>query len=822
MSRPLASLLNWFRRSLHAVQPGSQRGRRLRLEALEDRTLLSPGDLDPAFGSGGKVTTMFPPGGAEAYSVALQPDGRIVAAGYAAQATTSSVALARYNSDGSLDSSFGSSGLVTTDFPGFGTVVGRSVAVQADGRILVAGNTYMVYQMDAGARFALARYNSDGSLDTSFGDSGVLTTAFPGFSGAVGYGVAVQPDGRIVVAGLVSTGNQGVFGLARYTPDGSLDSSFGTGGLVTTAFGGYSGAYSVALQADGRIVAAGDAGYIFALARYNSDGSLDSSFGSSGRVTAMVGGMYHYSYAWSVAVQPDGRILAGGTSYNSSAQAQFGLARFTATGSPDSSFGGNGQVTTSFGGSTQGAYSVAVQTNGRILAAGYTNGSASGTSYRFALARYDSNGSLDTSFGTGGKVTTSFGGYPNLAYGAAVQSDGQIVVAGYAEITSHDPYGFALARYEGDGGATSLTTLTSSAASSVYGRSVTLTATVTDRGQPVTGGSVTFTDGSTVLQTVNVDGSGHAAYTTTALTAAGSPHHLTATYDGGGGGGSSLGTFQQVITPAPLTIRADDKTKVAGDPVPTLTANYSGFVNGDTPDDLTTPVSLSSYSGDTAGSYPIVPSRASSPNYRITFVNGTLTVNAAAAVALQINAPAAVTAGQPFDMTVAAVDPYGNVDTNYVGSFHLGILPEDPDLGISAFTPDDHGVVSFAGFGLYQAGVDTIVASGDLYGQADLTVNPGVAVSLVLSGPSNATAGVPFSVTVTAYDTYGNVATGYAGTVTFSSDDPAAGLPADYAFQPADQGTQTFQVTLFASGTHRVSVTDTLDPSLSSDLFVTL
>jgi hypothetical protein len=203
--------------------------------------------------------------------------------------------------------------------------------------------------------------------------------------------------------------------------------------------------------------------------------------------------------------------------------------------------------------------------------------------------------------------------------------------------------------------------------------------------------------------------------------------------------------------------------------------------------------------------------------------HASLTVNPAAAVAFQINAPAAVTAGQSWSMTVAAVDPYGNIDTNYVGSFHLGIFSEDPDIGDSTFLPSDHGLVSFTGFALYQAGVQTIVASGDLYGQANITVNPDVAAFLVLNGPSNATAGTPFPVTVIALDAYGNVATGYLGTVTFSCDDAAATLPNDYQFQPGDQGAQNFQVTLGTPGmTWTVTVTDTSNSSLTASLNVTV
>jgi uncharacterized delta-60 repeat protein len=538
----------------------------------------------------------------------------------------------------------------------------------------------------------------------------------------------LQPDGRIVVAGNTVLNSNLAFALARYNSDGGLDTSFGTAGLVTSSNPLITYSSSLALQSDGRIVVAGllyrlGTSQAFALTRYNSNGTLDTSFGSNGVVTtsfSSIGGEAH-----SVTVQPDGRIVAAGTVYYSGANG-FALARYNIDGTLDTAFGSGGKVTTGFGRRYELANRVVVQPNGRIIAAGYSSTQGPFGSESFALARYDSDGSLDASFGTGGKVTTDFPGFTsNSCSRVVLQPDGQIVAAGSVEAI-FNPYRFALARYEGDAAATSQTTLTSSASPSVYGQSVTFTASVTNGGQPVSAGSVAFADGSTVLGTVNLDPTGHAVYTTTVLTAADSPHQLTATYDGGGGGGPSSDTVQQLVTPAPLTITADDQTKVAGDPLPTLTASYSGFVNGDTPDSLTTPVSLSTYTGDTAGSYPIVASGATSANYTITFVNGTL------------------------------------------------------------------------------------------------TVNPNVAIALVLSGPSNATAGTPFTVTVTAIDAYGNVATGYLGTVAFDSDDPAAGLPDNYAFQPDDQGMQTFQVTLFTPGTQRVTVTDTSDPTLTGFLDVTV
>jgi hypothetical protein len=208
------------------------------------------------------------------------------------------------------------------------------------------------------------------------------------------------------------------------------------------------------------------------------------------------------------------------------------------------------------------------------------------------------------------------------------------------------------------------------------------------------------------------------------------------------------------------------------------------------------------------------PAQAGSPDQRGVGRSVRVNIGAfqASAASLLITAPDSVTAGVPFDFTVAAVDPYGNVDVSYVGSFRLGINPEFPDLADGVFTPADHGLVRFVGIGLYQAGVDTIVAAGELYGQASLTVKPDVAAFLVLSGPSSATAGTPFDVTVTAYDAFGNQATGYSGTVTFTTSDPDPGvvLPPDYTFQASDGGTVTFAggVTLFTPGQQILTVTD--------------
>jgi hypothetical protein len=197
----------------------------------------------------------------------------------------------------------------------------------------------------------------------------------------------------------------------------------------------------------------------------------------------------------------------------------------------------------------------------------------------------------------------------------------------------------------------------------------------------------------------------------------------------------------------------------------------------------------------------------------------------ASAASLLITAPDTVTAGVPFDFTVAAVDIYGNVDISYVGTFHLGILPEFPDLADAVFTSADHGSVRFVGIELYQAGTDTILAEGDLSGQAGITVNPGAAVGFVLLAPANAVSGTPFDVTVIAVDAYGNIATNYTGTISFSSSDsdPGVVLPPEYTFQAGDNGMVTFSggVTLITPGDQTLTVTD-LDSGITGSTIVTL
>jgi uncharacterized delta-60 repeat protein len=399
------------------------------------------GGLDDTFGTGGKVTTDFVGNGDQATAVAIQPDGKIVAAG-GALGTTVDFALARYRPDGTLDTTFGAGGKVRTDFGSCEQAF--AVAVQPDGKIVAAGG--------CATEFELARYNADGTLDGAFGAGGKVTTRFGlGLPLTRAHAIVLQPDGKIVVAGSATMTTVRDFGLARYNPNGTLDATFGSGGKVTTDIGGQDSpdlAWAVALQPDGKIVAAGSSmgpsgGDAFALARYTPGGSLDSTFGANGRVTTGFGG--DQDWAQAVAVQGDGKIVAAGKTGNQCCLGtfNFSLARYNAGGTLDTAFGTGGKVTTDFDGGTDNAHALVVQTDGKLIAGGerLAGGNVSGASFDFALARYQPSGSLDGAFGPGGKVTTDFPGHNDHVYALALQQDGKVVAAGDS---SPD---FAVARY---------------------------------------------------------------------------------------------------------------------------------------------------------------------------------------------------------------------------------------------------------------------------------------------------------------------------------------------------------------------------------------
>ncbi|MGQ0592156.1 MAG: hypothetical protein ACT4QB_05760 [Gammaproteobacteria bacterium] len=331
---------------------------------------------------------------------------------------------------GDLDPSFDGDGRVLTDFRDFEGV--NALAVQLDGKLVAAGGFFPF--------FGLARYNADGSLDRSFGKGGRVRRNFG--RGAQARALVLQPDGKPVAAGLAGSD----FLLVRLNPDGSLDTSFGAGGVVRTDFGGGDGANALVLQPDGKLVAAGNRRSgtrvnvvsDLILARYHPDGSLDASFGAGGFVveSGILGS--------ALVLQPDGKLVAagGGDAPGSGDQ----LFRFNPDGTLDTSFGDGGRMGLNFGGPSD-LSALVLQPDGKLVAAGAVDPFFSGD---FLLARFNPDGSLDTSFGTGGFVVTDFG-RGSRANALVLQADGKLVAGGQFVGGNFIRQLFIVARYHPDG-----------------------------------------------------------------------------------------------------------------------------------------------------------------------------------------------------------------------------------------------------------------------------------------------------------------------------------------------------------------------------------
>ena len=413
------------------------------------------GDLDPTFGTGGMLMTDINRSTDIANAVAVQADGKLVVVGTTYKQNDFSdedFVVARYNTDGTLDNTFGSRGRVRTDFPGLAAVP-SSVVIQPDGKIVVAGGAFPLFTFLG--NFELVRYNRNGSLDTSFGNGGIVTTNFP--QGSYASDVALQPDGKIIAAGtvfvnfIIGESSDTDFALARYNPDGTPDATFGNGGQVSTDFVGFEDdAFSVLIQPDGKIVAVGSANdpatfYDFAAARYLSNGTIDTTFGVAGKVRTDFGDQ-NFDRARSAALQPDGKIVAAGFAISHGGGVQnFAVARYTSNGILDPTFSRDGKTQIDFGNCCQSANKILLQSDGKIITVGYANTEDSDSD--FLLARLSPRGALDNTFGVGGQVRTSFGDLNGGANGAALQSDGKIVAVGFQATFSNQWSNFALARF---------------------------------------------------------------------------------------------------------------------------------------------------------------------------------------------------------------------------------------------------------------------------------------------------------------------------------------------------------------------------------------
>jgi uncharacterized delta-60 repeat protein len=341
------------------------------------------GSLDSSFSDDGKEFNYIE---GEVYTLAIQQDEKIVTGGYNNDGFT----ISRYNISGTLDSSFSNDGISTINFTG----AAKSVTIQKDGKIVAVGG-------GSNAGFAIARINLDGSLDKTFDGDGKQTINFSsGYAAA--NSVITQTDGRIVVAGFRQTGSDPDysydFAIARCNTDGSLDNSFSGDGKQTTDFEGSNDfANSAALQSGGKIVVAGNA-----FARYNTDGSLNTAFNKNGKLPIETGHPGFTNYT-STKIQKDGKVIAAGYTWNGS-NFDFAVARYNTDGSADSTFDSDGKQTTAIGSRDDYINSATIQDDGKIVVTGYAVDSLD----KFFIVRYNTDGSLDNTFNDDGKQRQTF------------------------------------------------------------------------------------------------------------------------------------------------------------------------------------------------------------------------------------------------------------------------------------------------------------------------------------------------------------------------------------------------------------------------------
>ena len=393
-------------------------------------TYAQPGSLDDTFGSGGIVVTALGDFGDMGNSILIQGDDKILLGGYTqSNFTSADFALMRFNYDGTLDSNFGMKGRVITTIENRSE--GHSLLIQEDEKIVLGGASDWYIN--------LVRYDKDGALDLNFGTDGKVIIDIEGYYSEQCRSVAIQEDGKILVGGYAQhfSNDNSYFVLVRCNDDGSLDSSFGTNGIVIGSLGK---ANSIGIQEDGKIILGGASDGAFALERYNSDGTLDTSFGEGGKVITTVGS---FGEGHSLLIQDNGKIVLGGYSNNGTSH-HFAMVRYNSDGSLDAGFGIGGKVITAVGSAGRG-HSLAMQEDGKIFLAGYGNDDSNNSN--FAIARYNSDGTLDSTFGTDGIAITPIGNSYGGGNSLRIHSNGKIVVGGYIYGSNLD---IALVRYNGD------------------------------------------------------------------------------------------------------------------------------------------------------------------------------------------------------------------------------------------------------------------------------------------------------------------------------------------------------------------------------------
>lgn len=399
----------------------------------------TPGTLDNTFGTVGKVILPIGTGNEIAYAVEIQTDGKIVAAGYSKSANED-VAVVRLNSNGTLDNTFGNGGKVIIPI-GSSTDFCYAMKIQSDGKIVVGGGSVVT---GFGYEWYLARLDTNGVLDNTFGNGGIVITTGNNQPEYI-YAIVQQASGKLVAGGGMHDGAKSNFTLVRYNNNGSIDDTFGSAGKVVTDFGGFASTVkSIKLLENGSIIAAGSANNgvnnDFAAAKYDSNGVLDNSFGTEGKVLTPVGSADDFCNT--VELQDGGKVILGGSSRIGTIN-NYAMVRYTSNGNLDNTFGNGGKLISGIGTDTSVCYALKYVKNFGILAAGRAK---NGTNTDFSLVLYDSIGNFVNSFGSSGTVFIDFLGF-DWAYGIDIQKDGKIVLAGFGStLTNAD---WAIARLHG-------------------------------------------------------------------------------------------------------------------------------------------------------------------------------------------------------------------------------------------------------------------------------------------------------------------------------------------------------------------------------------
>jgi uncharacterized delta-60 repeat protein len=401
-----------------------------------------PGTLDASFGNSGITVTPIGFSSDLGWAIDLLPNGKVVQVGQTYNGTNSDFGVVRYDPDGVLDSGFGNNG--TTSIPvGTGDDYARALVVQSDQKMLIGGQSVVGTLYD----FTFVRLLANGDLDPTFGQGGTVTVPVGDEDDDL-QALAILPDGKILATGLAYHNNEWKFALLRLKSNGDLDNTFGTNGKVLTSFTS-TGAFArgLVVQSDGKIVVAGESNNNFAVARYLANGTLDNTFGQNGQATFDFGGIDRCK---ALALQNDGKLLLVGSQRGTAPGSTFDFAvvRLLTNGTLDPDFGIGGLAAADFNNSDDEAFAIVVQNDGKIVLGGEHTPT---TNSNAALVRFNANGTVDSGFGTNGRVVTAIhNDEQDGFYSLVLQSSGRIVAGGWGR-GAQPNLDFVLAGYDGGG-----------------------------------------------------------------------------------------------------------------------------------------------------------------------------------------------------------------------------------------------------------------------------------------------------------------------------------------------------------------------------------